>query len=64
MKVHLSDFVAERGQAGAAVALGVSAPAICKALHSGREIYVTPHKDGTCEAHELRPFPSHKRKPA
>ena len=64
MKVSLASFAADRGQVEAARALGITQGSLCKALHSGREIYVTPHKDGTCEAHELRPFPSHKRKPA
>jgi hypothetical protein len=57
-KITLSDLVSEIGQAGAAKALGVSAPAIAKALSAGREIYVTKRADGSFSAEELRPFPS------
>ncbi|MBX9753817.1 MAG: Cro/Cl family transcriptional regulator [Pseudomonadaceae bacterium] len=54
----LADFVKEKGQAGAAKSLGVTQGAISKALRVGRYILVTCKKDGTCEAKELRPFPS------
>ena len=57
-KTTLHDLVCRRGQTAVAKALGVSAPAIAKALLAEREIYVTEHQDGTFSAEELRPFPS------
>ncbi|WP_312141246.1 Cro/CI family transcriptional regulator [Stutzerimonas nitrititolerans] len=57
-KIPLPDLVNRLGQGAVAKALGVSAPAISKALGAGREIYVTEHGDGTFTAEELRPFPS------
>ncbi|MGQ7957657.1 Cro/CI family transcriptional regulator [Pseudomonas sp. SP16.1] len=57
-KTPLSVLVAERGQAAVAKALGVSAPAIAKALLADRSIVVTEHADGTFSAEELRPFPA------
>lgn len=57
-KTPLHDLVCQRGQAAVAKALGVSAPAIAKALLAEREIYVTENRDGTFTAEELRPFPS------
>jgi len=57
-RTELADLVAERGQAAIAKALGVSAPAIAKALTAERTIFVTEHADGTFTAEELRPFPS------
>lgn len=61
-KTTLSVLVAERGQAAVAKALGVSAPAIAKALSTERVIFVTEHADGTFSAQELRPFPSQNPK--
>lgn len=61
-KTTLSEFVGLRGQAAVAKALGVSAPAIAKALIAERAIYVTEHDDGTFAAEELRPFPSQNPK--
>lgn len=57
-KTTLHDLVGLKGQAAVAKALGVSAPAIAKALLAEREIYVTEHQDGAFTAEELRPFPS------
>lgn len=57
-KVHLQDLVAEKGQVFVAKALGVSPPAISKAIRAQREILVTVHEDGSYEAQELRKFPS------
>lgn len=63
-QVTLPELVAEKGQSAAAKALGVSAPAISKALSAERTIIVTVHPDGTCEAQEMRPFPSQPKRPA
>lgn len=60
-QITLPELVAEEGQSAVAKALGVSPPAIAKAISAGREIIVTVHPDGSCEAHELRPFPSQHR---
>lgn len=61
-RTKLADLVVERGQAAIAKALGVSAPAIAKALSVGRAVYVTEHEDGTFSAEEVRPFPSQQSK--
>ena len=63
-KTPLPDLVAERGQAAVAKALGVSPAAISKALSADRNILVTVRRDGSLEAHELRPFPSQQRRDA
>ncbi|MGV8671333.1 Cro/CI family transcriptional regulator, partial [Pseudomonas aeruginosa] len=47
----------EKGQAEAARLLGITPPAISKALRVGRAVFVTEHDDGTFTAEELRPFP-------
>ncbi len=60
-RIHLFDYAAEHGQIKAAKALGITQGALSKALRAGREIIVTVHPDGSCEAHELRPFPSQHR---
>lgn len=61
-QIPLPDLVAEKGQVFVAKALGVSPPAISKALSAERTIVVTVHPDGTFEAQELRPFPSQSRR--
>lgn len=61
-RIHISDFVAELGQPDAARALGLTQGGLSKALRLGREIYVTRKKDGTYEAHEVRPFPSQPKR--
>lgn len=63
-QIPLLVLVTEKGQAAVAKALGVSPPAISKALSTDRNIVVTCHKDGTYEAHELRPFPSQAKRSA
>ncbi|SFB60223.1 Cro/CI family transcriptional regulator [Azotobacter beijerinckii] len=63
-RIHISEFVAELGQAGSAKALGLTQGGLNKALRLGREIYVTRKPDGTYEAHELRPFPSQRKRSA
>lgn len=63
-RIPFKDFVKKHGQAEAALALGVTQGAISKALRVGREIYVTCHKNGTYEAHELRPFPAQQKRTA
>jgi len=63
-KTKLAGLVERLGQAGAAKALGVSPPAIAKAMLAGRDIYVTEHADGTFSAEEMRPFPSQKNQAA
>lgn len=57
-KVHLQKLVAEKGQVFVAKALGVSPPAISKAIKTQREILITVNDDGNYEATELRRFPS------
>ena len=64
-RMHLSDFAAAHGQVKAAELLGITQGALSKALRVGREIHVTVSDDGqTCEAQELRPFPSQKKSAA
>jgi len=63
-KITLAELVDEIGQSSSAKALGVSAPAIAKALAAGRDIYVTKHADGRVSAEELRPFPSQTKSQA
>lgn len=61
MKKRLSEFVAKvGGPTAASRALGVSPPAIHKALQSNRNIFVIEREDGSCVAEEVRPFPSQK----
>ena len=57
-KTPLPLLVERMGQTAVAKALGVSSPAISKALKAERDIYVTEHVDGTFTAEEIRPFPS------
>lgn len=61
-KTTLAAVVESRGQAAVAKALGVSAPAIAKALQAERDINVTEHDDGSLTAEEVRPFPSQNPK--
>ena len=63
-QITLNELVEVRSQSEVARLLGVSAPAITKAIKSGRTILVTEHDDGTLEAEELRPFPSTKKNQA
>ncbi|MNZ86122.1 Cro [compost metagenome] len=60
-QIPLLELVAEKGQSAVAKALGVSPPAIAKAIGAERQIIITVHVDGTYEAHELRPFPSQQK---
>ncbi|WP_338500991.1 Cro/CI family transcriptional regulator [Pseudomonas poae] len=57
-KMPLPDLVERIGQTAVAKALGVSSPAISKALRAERDIQVQEHPDGTFTAEEVRPFPS------
>ncbi len=57
----LTKFAAELGQTDAAKALGVTQGSLSKALRVGRHVYVICHESGTCEAVELRPFPTQGR---
>ncbi|WP_259193178.1 Cro/CI family transcriptional regulator [Pseudomonas grimontii] len=57
-KMPLPELVERMGQAAVARALGVSSPAISKALRAERDIQVQEHADGTFTAKEVRPFPS------
>ena len=57
-KITLAAFVKDVGQTAAANALGVSPPAISKALSRKRLIDVTEHADGSFTAQEIKPFPS------
>ncbi|MNJ24705.1 Cro [compost metagenome] len=56
-KTPLPDLVSRIGQSAVAKGLGVSAPAIAKALKTERDILVTEHPDGSFTAEEIRPFP-------
>ncbi|MEN5258653.1 Cro/CI family transcriptional regulator [Pseudomonas protegens] len=56
-KTPLPELVERIGQSAVAKGLGISAPAISKALRAAREILVTEHEDGTLTAEEIRPFP-------
>jgi predicted transcriptional regulator len=56
-KIPLPELVERMGQSAVAKGLGVSAPAISKALKAAREILVVEHENGTLTAEEVRPFP-------
>lgn len=56
-KTPLPELVERIGQSAVAKGLGVSAPAISKALKAAREILVIEHDDGSLTAEEIRPFP-------
>ncbi|PBP42878.1 Cro/Cl family transcriptional regulator [Pseudomonas syringae] len=58
-ETSLDKFVAEKGQSEAARLLRVTAPAIHKALGAKRNIRVLKLPDGSYQAQEQRPFPSH-----
>lgn len=57
-KTPLPELIERLGQSAVARRLEVSAPAIAKALKSGRVILITEHEDGTMSGEEIRPFPS------
>jgi DNA-binding transcriptional regulator YdaS (Cro superfamily) len=57
-EIPLDAFVADKGQSEASRLLGVTPPAISKALSAERKITVFEHEDGSFTAEELRPFPS------
>ena len=57
-KTPLPELIERLGQSVVARGLDVSAPAIAKALRSGRVILITEHEDGTLSGEEIRPFPS------
>ncbi len=61
-KTHLSELVNAKGKSAVAKALGVTVPAISKALSAGRYIYVTEQDDGTFSAEEVRAFPAQHSK--
>ena len=56
-KIPLPELVDRMGQSAVAKGLGVSAPAISKALKAAREILVIEHENGRLTAEEIRPFP-------
>ena len=56
-KIPLPELVERMGQSAVAKGLGVSAPAISKALKAAREILVIEHENGRLTAEEIRPFP-------
>lgn len=60
-KISLADYVADKGQAKAADAIGVHQTAISKAVRTGRAIFVKTNQDGSVEAEEVRPFPCTKK---
>ena len=55
-KTSLLDYVEKNGITGTANDLGVTPPAILKAVRKNRNIYVTK-KAGKIEAVETKPFP-------
>lgn len=55
--IFLSEFVDAKGQDEAAKSLGSSQAAICKALKTGRMIFVTEDAPGSFSAIELKGFP-------
>lgn len=57
-RIHITDFARWLGQCEAAALLKMTQGALSKAIRIGRDIYVTPHPDGTCTAEEVRVFPS------
>jgi predicted transcriptional regulator len=59
-ELSLEAFAAKVGQSEAARLLGVSAPAISKALSAKRQIFVMESDDGSVRARELREFPCQK----
>lgn len=61
-KITLSDFVEEVGQNKAAEMLGVTQPAIHKAIHKARKIFVYRSLSAVF-AEEVRPFPHTKDRP-
>ena len=61
-ETSLDEFVAEKGQSEAARLLGVTPPAIYKAIAAGRHIRVVELSAGIFKASELRPFPSQPTK--
>lgn len=63
-QMSLEKFAEEKGQTGAATALGMSQGALNKALRVGRKIVVTEHGKGVYSAEEVRPFPSQQPKTA
>lgn len=63
-KFPLTEMVDAKGKSFAAKALGVTVPAISKALTAERDIYVTEHDDGSYSAEELKPFPSQAKNQA
>ncbi|MGP9826875.1 Cro/CI family transcriptional regulator [Ectopseudomonas khazarica] len=64
IETSLQSFVEGRGQSEAARLLGVTAPAIHKALAANRDIRVVELPDGSFSAGELRPFPSQRKSKA
>lgn len=60
IETSLDKFVADKGQSAAARLLGVTSPAIHKALTAKRDIRVLEMPDGSFRAQEQRPFPSSK----
>lgn len=59
-ELTLEAFTAKVGQSEAARLLGVSAPAISKALSAKRHIVVSELEGGAVSAHEVRQFPCQK----
>lgn len=57
-QISLKALVDEIGQTAAASALGVTPPAISKALSKKRNIEVQLLPDGSYSAREVKPFPS------
>lgn len=62
-RIPLRVYVEINGQSEAARALGVTQPAIRKAIQTGRNIYIF-YEDGKVKAEEIRHFPSVKGRDA
>jgi len=57
-QLTLDEFIARKGQSEAARLLGVTPPALSKAVRTGRAVFVTEHEDGSCSAEEIKSFPA------
>lgn len=60
-RITLKDYAMRFGQTKTAKDLGVYQSAINKAIHAGRNIFLTINADGSVYAEEVKPFPSNKK---
>lgn len=57
-EITLVEFVNKYGQVDAARRLGMAQSSLSAAVRSGRKIFVLENGNGTCEAREVKAFPS------